>query len=65
MMKIRPGATFGIAVPIVVEVRSSPLRNKSWNSLHNNANVRKNKYISSQILEIERKLNYICLPSER
>jgi len=62
MRKIRPGAMFGIAVPIAGEVRSSPLRNKYWNSsLHN----KKTRNVLSQILEIERKLNYICLPSKR
>ena len=39
MMKIRPGAMFGIAVPIAGEVRLIPLRNKYWKtSLHNNGN---------------------------
>lgn len=53
MMKIRPGAMFGIAVPIAGEVRSSPLRNKYWNnSLHNNFSVKKNTNVLSK-----RKLN--------
>ena len=36
MTKIRPGARFGMAVPIAGEVRCIPLRNKHWKtSLHN------------------------------
>jgi len=43
MMKITPGAMFGIAVPIAGEVRLIPLRNKYWKtSLHNNAKKNKN-----------------------
>lgn len=37
MMKIRPGARFGIAVPIAGEVKLIPLRNKDWKAnLHDN-----------------------------
>lgn len=31
-MKMRPGARFGMAVPIAGEVRLIPLRNKDWNT---------------------------------
>jgi len=33
MMKMRPGARFGMAVPIAGEVRLIPLRNRDWNSV--------------------------------
>jgi hypothetical protein len=33
MMKIIPGARFGMAVPIAGEVRLIPLRNKDWNKV--------------------------------
>ena len=33
MMKIRPGARFGMAVPIVGEVRLIPWRNRDWNNV--------------------------------
>ena len=32
-MKIRPGARFGMAVPIAGEVRLIPLRNRDWNNV--------------------------------
>lgn len=36
-MKIRPGARFGIAVPIAGEVRLIPFKKKNWKAnLHNN-----------------------------
>lgn len=37
MMKIKPGARFGMAVPMAGEVRLIPLRNKDWKAnLHDN-----------------------------
>jgi len=32
-MKMRPGARFGMAVPIAGEVRLIPFRNRDWNSV--------------------------------
>ena len=42
MIKIRPGARFGIAVPIAGDVRFIPLRNKVWNkvTLHTNTKTK-------------------------
>lgn len=33
MTKIRPGAMFGMAVPIAGDVKLIPFRNKGWNKV--------------------------------